>query len=448
MEEQTVAVLGNDEEADAGTLTRADVTHNVKVLVFLDAIFCTGSSDLGIVIGPLYVWLGMSNTLIGIITGATIFGLLGVLVSPWISRHFPIKKIYMLAAHVPYLLPWLISGLALIFADRLGLSRGQLTYVICGLAIATTFLGGFVTLPHQEYVAACIPMSHRGRYTGYSLTIGGVSAVCSMALGGLILNAVKKPYAFGWLYVICWVFCQGGYLLSLLGREQRTPVEKSPKAWSKEMFKAFWNDKPFLRFMVVFVLFNICVNPMVGFYAIYGFRELKMVAAASAVLGIVATLARSVISAPAGHLVDRRGAKMVYAFSPLLAIPPALAILLVKDGFGIHGLGVYIALGLTSLGGAATYSSFTALAYGLPKAENRSGHFTFQILISYLATAVGPILVGWALDNVLPAKMLIAGKHFSNYTLLFGIQVILCIIVTPIAWYLLKDLSDKPEDYA
>ncbi len=171
MEEKNVAVLSGDKKADVRTtLTTADVTHNVKVLVFLDAIFFMGGYDLAVVVGPLYVWLGMSNTLIGVITGATVFGLLGVLVSPWISRHFPVKKIYMLAANVPYLLPWLISGLVLIFADRLGLGRGQLTYVICGLAIATAFFGGFVTLPHQEYVAACIPMSHRGRYTGYSFT--------------------------------------------------------------------------------------------------------------------------------------------------------------------------------------------------------------------------------------------------------------------------------------
>ncbi len=44
--------------------------------------------------------------------------------------------------------------------------------------------------------------------------------------------------------------------------------------------------------------------------------------------------------------------------------------------------------------------------------------------------------------------MIIGGRHFSNYTLLFGLQIILCIVVTPIAWYLLKDLSDKHEDYA
>ena len=154
------------------------------------------------------------------------------------------------------------------------------------------------------------------------------------------------------------------------------------------------------------------------------------------------------VSAPAGHMVDKRGAKRIYAFSPLLAIPAALAILLIKDGFGVHGLGVYIGVALTSFSGAATYSGFTALAYGLPKPENRSGHFTFQILVTCVATSAGPIVVGWALDHLLPLKMSIAGCHFSNYTMLFALQVVLCVIITPVAWRLLKGLSDKHEDYA
>ena len=429
-------------------LKKEDIMHNMKVLVLLDAIFFTGAADLGVVVGPLYVWLGMSNTFIGILSGATFAGLLGVFISPWISRRFPVKKYYMLVAHVPYLLTWLLSGLALIFADRLGFDRNDLMWMIFGLGLANAFLGGFVTLPHQEYVAACIPMSYRGRYTGYSFTVGGILSVGSAALGGYILKVVEKPFAFGWLYVFCWAFCQGGYLLGLFGREERTPVEKSPHAWSKEMFKAFWNDKPFIRLLVVFTLYNLCVGPMFPFYSIYGFKELKMAAAASAALAIVGTIVRSLTSTPAGLIVDKLGPRRVYAFSPLLAIPAALVMLFVKDGFGIHGLGVYIGAGLTALYMAATYSAFTALAYGLPKPEHRSGHFTFQILVTYAAASIGPIFVGWMLDNLLPMKTVLLGHQLSNYTLLFAIQIVLCIIATPIAWYLLKGLSDKHEDYA
>lgn len=118
---------------------------------------------------------------------------------------------------------------------------------IVAMSAVSGFSVGFVTLPHQEYVAACVPMKYRGRLAGYGWSIGSGLAIISNTLAGWILLRLAKPEAYGYLYVMTWLFCQMGFVLALFGKERPTPVEKSPKPWSKAMIKAaiFWKKWKF-----------------------------------------------------------------------------------------------------------------------------------------------------------------------------------------------------------
>ena len=78
---------------------------------------------------------------------------------------------------------------------------------------------------------------------------------------------------------------QSGYIAALFAKEQRTPVEKSPKAWSKGMLKAFWNDKNYLKYTITQMLLTLFLGtPMWQFINIYGLKDLKMIPATSAVM--------------------------------------------------------------------------------------------------------------------------------------------------------------------
>jgi hypothetical protein len=55
--------------------------------------------------------------------------------------------------------------------------------------------------------------------------------------------------------------------------------------------------------------------------------------------------------------------------------------------------------------------------------------------------------MGFLLDRI-PSRINFAGIAFSNFTAIFSVQLVICVLLTPFAFYLLKDLSDKHEDYA
>lgn len=387
-------------------LSPSDIRHNLIMLVVIDCLWAFGAAEMQLASGPLYVYLNASNTVIGLIGTSQMLGLVGIFLSPFITRRFPIKKYYLLLVHLPYLAPWGFIGLALILSQHLQLSNAQLLSFIVLMNCLSGFFAGFVTLPHHEYVASCVPMEYRGRLSGYSNSIGAALALLSNALAFHILFNFSKPMAFGWLYVMTWMICQTGYIFALFAREPRTPVENAPRAWSKEMFDSIRQDKIYLRVVGLYSIYNALFLPVIiTFISIYGFRDLKMIPATAATVGIVQKIASLSVSAKIGRLIDRLGAQRVLLMAPICLVLTLLPLIVWKSPYAIY---MSVATGVTF---TVCYNAcFNALLFGLPKPENRAGHFTFQNIASYVCLGVGQTIVGGLCDlfGYRPTFMIIA----------------------------------------
>ncbi|MBI2842231.1 MAG: MFS transporter [Armatimonadetes bacterium] len=422
---------GKSEKTSEGTLSVADVRHNMIFIVMLDAIFTMGVSDLQIVTGPVWKYLGASNTLIGLVGSLAASGLIGVFLSPFISVRYTYKKWYLFVSHLPYIGAWGVLGLVMVLAPRLGLSDEWLLVFTIVMLSANHLFGGFVGLPHQEYIVACIPMSHRGRYTGYSYSIGSALSIITAMVGGIILLHVSRPAAFGYLFLMTWFFCQGGYILALFGRERPTPVRNAPKPWSKRMLRAAWNDRRFLRLIVLSGVFLGLYWPAFFIYLPqYGLRDLHMIDATSAIMGSILLVARIGVSSPVGHLTDRLSPKRVLTAWPLVAALGLVCAVVLRSQWG-----VYIATALGAVVTVGIAAALNPMIFGLPAPENRSGHYTLQLLLTYVANAVGPFVIGVLCDLI-------------GYKYTFSVLAAVSFALFPLTIYLLADLSDDPQDYS
>ncbi len=411
-------------------LSQSDIRHNLLMLVLIDSLWVFGAAEMQLAAGPLYVHLNASNTLIGLIGSLQMLGLVGIILSPFITRRFPTKKYYLLTVHVPYLAPWGAIGAALVAAPHLGLSNEWLMTFIIIMHAISGFFAGFVTLPHHEYVAACIPMSHRGRLSGYSNTAGGVLALASNVLAGWMLYNLSKPGAFGWLYLMTWFICQAGYFLALFGREQRTPVEDAPPPWSKSMIKAVVSDSNYLRVIALNFIYYLLFYPAVTtFISIHGFRSLGMIPATAAVIGVCQKLAQIALGAKMGGLIDRYSPKRA-----LMLLPVSFAITMLPVIFWESPYAIYTSAALGAVFTIGFSASFNALLYGLPKPENRAGHYTIQILCSYVAIGTGQLVVGLLCDGL-------------GYQGTFVTLGVLALAFVPCSKFLLRPLSDRSEHY-
>jgi len=420
----------SEERQPGATLSEGDIRHNVRVNVLVTAINAAGSADMALASGPLLVFLGASNSLIGLITGFGWLALFGVFMSPFISRRCPRKKWYMFWSHVPYLGAWGLIGLFVVLSGTLGISNPALLAIIVGLSAANMFFSGFVTLPYQEFLAACIPMSHRGRFTGFSMSTGAVGALVSSALGGLLLLYLAKPMAFGWLYLIFWVLAQGGVFVALLSREPRVHVGEPPKPWSKQMFIALRDDKRFQRVLLSNLAFFSVLFPCTVFVPIYGYKILGMPAATAAIIAIVQQVARMLLSSHIGIWTDKIGAKRITPLWFLLAAVSVVPLLLWNTPTAL-----YVTVGLQALSHAGIMSAFNPLLLGTPKPENRSGHYSTQIILRNLLDACGTMLTGVLIDRI---------AFFPFFT---G-WAVLAFVLSFVVWRLLAPLSAEARAYS
>lgn len=427
--EVDTAEAAADDQAYGPPLSPADIKHNIIVMLLIDCLFTLGTEEMSKANGPLFKYLGASNTMVGLLGAVQVTSLLGVFLSPFISRRFPYKKVYVLITHIPYLLPWGLIGFALIMSGSLGLSKQWLLQYVLVMNCMTGLFAGFVTLPHQEYVAACIPMSHRGRLAGYSNATGAVFSIAGSLIAGWILLVLPEPTSYGWMYVMTWAICQTGYIAALFARERRTPIERSPKPWSRRMIAAALKDAPYMR--VIGLQFMYIVMFGIGsFVSLYAFRVLGMHQSHAAGIGIVQKLATLATCTFIGSYIDRISPKKALGILPIGLIAQLLPLILWKSQYAIYA---WAALGV--IPGVGFAASFNCLLYGLPKPENRAGHFTFQILANNVANSLGLVTLGFLFDLL-------------GYRPMFVILAVVAALFIPLARRVLAPLSENAADYS
>lgn len=415
---------------DQQELSPAQIKRNVILFVLLGSAFTIGTADLQLAMQPLLVDLNASNTMIGFINGAPIMALAGIFFSPWITRYFPKKKKYFFFVNVPYVGMFLLIGLIVIFADKLHLTQPHLLTYVFILSVANCFLGGFCSVPAQEYTAACIPMSHRGRQIGYAFSIGGIVSFCVAVFSGWLLSYVSKPAAFGCVILIGWFIMQSGFVMTLFAKEVPSPVQNSPSPWSGAMFKAVWHDKIYLRFILVYFLYSAVFAQMHVFVNVYGFKHLQMPAATAAVMAIVNQISRVAVSIPFGHLIDRLSPKRILPYSFILFALAMFILVVFQNQYGL-----YASISISAIGNALLFPAQNALLLGIPSASNRAGHYSVQLIVFYIAVGLGTMSLGWLFDVLLYQKV-------------FIVLGLIAVFFIPFCRHMFKNLPDKMNSYS
>lgn len=411
-------------------LALPDIRHNMKCCVMLDTIFAFGWTEIMVAMIPLLTFLNATNTQIGLILGATIATIPGLILSPWITRWFRVKKWYLFGTNIPYFLPIGLCGIGVLMYENAGIESALMVQYILVLMLISQFFGGFVGLPHQEYVAACIPMSWRGRFSGFSMSIGGIVAIGSSALGAWILSTFPKPMSFGYLLLIGWFVCQTGYTVCLFARERPTETEKSPPPWGKQMFLALWSDKPFLRVMLISFLFYGIIFQIGTFVTVYGFKVLGMPAAAAAFLAMTANASRMGLLWLIGILVDKHTPKRVLPYFFLITALALVPVILFDASWTVYFFAFFSTLAISG-----AQSALNPIIYGIPSPENRPGHYTSSNLVTNVAYFIGPVILGMLSDA-------------TTFKTVFIGLAIFALLLCPLAKRMLAALSADVKDYS
>jgi MFS family permease len=408
-------------------LSPLEVRRNFACLVWMGSVFAMGWSEVVVVLQPLLVHYGASNTQIGIVQGVLIATLPGMFLSPWITRRFRHKKVYLFVTDSLYLLPVGLVGAA-VWAGGVGDSAAMVAFIVWMMLVGQ-IAAGFGGLPNQEFFTACIPMRLRGRLAGVSAGLGGLLGLGAAGLAAWVLGIMPQPQAYGVLLVLAWLLCQLADAAVLFAKEPPTPVEASPPPWGKAMWRAFFLDRKFLRVALAVSLISPLLGQLAVFSSVFAFRELGFKAQMAAWLGMTAAGTRLALSPAAGWLTDAWGAR------PALLLWAALA----GCGFLLLAMvpasgSVFVAAGIAALAGSGFAGAMNALTSGIPLPQHRAGHFTLLGFCMIAANSAGPLLAGCLFDVL-------------SYQAGFAILAAATAGVFVFSAWLLRDLSVRPEDY-
>ena len=255
------------------------------------------------------------------------------------ERRLPTVLALGIAERIPYLVLAIVAFFILELDLNVAIAVFLLIYVI------KAFVAGMVALPWQELIATVIPVSHRGRYWGFSLILGNLMAMVGAVVVGVILTNIAYPRNYALMFGIAFAGVSISYIFLRRNVEPEIKREVSSSdihTWGK-MRSILSTDKNFRMYLVNrgFVFLS---SMGVGFIAVYGIQRFQLPISYSATFAFVMFASEIAGYGIWGFVGDKAGYKRIIENSNLLFIIGIVAILFVKSIWGL-----YIVFGIMSL---------------------------------------------------------------------------------------------------
>ncbi len=308
---------------------------------------------------PVFIMkLGGSAALVGFVSA--LHGVGWFLPQVFVSR-FAETRPYMMGLYrlvsVPRVIGFLsIAGIALTL-DATNAGR-FLTVFICAI-LFTYLLGGLAAVPLLEIVSKTIPATRRGVFFGTRRFVGGALGILAGMVVGIILDqASGRVWMGGWVFDVIEgvvrragllghafpadfgvVFLLGAVCVSVgillfcfAGETPANTVEKTARLGDhiRSGVSLLRRDVNYRRFFLARICWQFTAMAF-PFYASYAYKELHF-SESTVGLFLSVWVGSGILSNYVwGHIMDRKGNKLVLSITAVLAAVPPL-IILVIDG--------------------------------------------------------------------------------------------------------------------
>jgi MFS family permease len=246
-------------------------------------------------------------------------------------------------------LPFLLLSLGAFLILRLDKEVAVVLFLlIYGIKV---FSSGLVALPWQELIATVIPVTHRGRYWGFSLILGKLMGIVGAVITGLMLANIAYPFNYGYMFLVGFICAAISYLFLSLNIEPEIKRQVSSthiNIWTR-IKGILSTDKNFGIYLInrgfVFLSFM-----GLGFVTVFGLQKFNLPISYSAIFTGVMLISEIVGYGIWGTIGDRDGYKRVIEYCNLILILGLFMLLFVKSvGW------LYIIFGIISFAHSGEY---------------------------------------------------------------------------------------------
>ncbi|MCK5646289.1 MAG: MFS transporter [Anaerolineales bacterium] len=306
-------------------------------------------------------------------------------------------------------LSFLLLAIAVFFLLRV--DRNVAIAIFLSIYAIKAFTSGMVALPWQELIATVIPVTHRGRYWGYSLILGKLMGMAGAMITGLILANIAYPKNYSLMFAIAFTSVSISYIFLSRNIEpemKRETPSSDINTWGKitHILAADRNFRTYLlnRGFAFLSLMGI------GFVAVYGIQKFDLSISYSATFTFVMFISEIVGYGIWGSIGDKDGYKRIIEYSNLLYLLGVLALLFVGSLWGL-----YVVFGIISLAHSGEYIADQNIAMEFGQEADRPTY------IGMSKTLTGPFLL---LAPIIGGTLVM----FFGYQSMFLISAILSMV--------------------
>lgn len=386
------------------TLTEANVRDPYKTSRTLYIIEAALEYFIALLVSETYLAkiamsVGISDAGIGILTSFVALGHAFQIFAIFLSQQKSVKKrtvwcglLNQLLFSFMYVVPLLPDGFSL-----------RVPFFICALLLAQIVMN-VINPSKTNWLMSLVPDRERGVFTANKEIVSLLSGiVISLSMGRVIDYFEEKGEirtAFI-LVAITMLFLTILHTLTLIFTKEK-PIEHTENTVrTRDILRALFKNKTLYRVIGVSAIWSIISNAITPFYGTYRLGVLGFSMTFNAILTVVSSLARALISRTMGRFADK------YSFKKLLLLCYCIKILAFTAAmFAVPSNGkvlftIYSILAAIALAG--TNSSEVNLIYDYVEPAQRTGALAIKFMVSgvlgFLTTCLMTIPVNYIANN-------------------------------------------------
>jgi MFS family permease len=318
-------------------------------------------------------------------------------------------------------LPYLLLAMGAFFILKLDTEVAIVLFLI--IYVIKTFSSGLVALPWQELIATVIPVSHRGRYWGFSLILGKIMGMAGAVITGLMLTNIAYPLNYAYMFGVGFIGVSISYIFLSFNIEPKIKREISPESinvW-RRIRKILSADENF-RIYLINRGFVFLGSMGLGFVAVFGIQKFGLPISYSASFTLVMLISEIVGYGVWGTIGDTHGYKRIIEYCSLGFVLGLLGLLFVKTVGGL-----YLVFGIISIAHSGEYIADQNIAMEFGSEADRPTYIGMSKTLTGPFLLIAPIIGGGLVELLgYPSMFLI-----SSIISLIAFVIIKFFVVEP-----------------
>jgi MFS family permease len=325
------------------------------------------------------LFLGLNDFHLGLLGAipafATIFGLLGAYVAEKTRSR---KKVIFPAIIVNRFL-W-IPLIVLLF---LNMTASAKIWTFLTIYCIAALFGAICVSSWQGWISDLVPEKIRGRFFGQRNRILNAASICTLLLGGWLLDGFKNAglQRDGYVTILSIALAFAGFAVYALDRQYEPPMHPLPTV-------GFWGnllrpirDKGFRKVLYGFMVFNFSMGLSAAFFSAYMLKSLKLSYTEISFFTIYSLIVAMFFNPFWGQIIDVVGLKPVLLFNlALVAAVPFVWVLTLSGGVAM----LWVVWTMVGMG----WTGFDMAAFNLPFALSPKQGRTYYLGVLSIATGI------------------------------------------------------------